>query len=478
MTFVAERFAEVRPLVEMEVQLARAAIAARGRFYEGDEAAIRYALSLARAVYVRAPDGRDVAVSRLLRPLRDRLVQLLWPLLDPQRLEIASPHELLPAARAAAEAARAARDEVVACLGHRLPFESLDREVRERHLVLVCGGGGGTGYVHLAAFALLEAAGLQPALIAGSSMGAILALFRAREKRFDMARIPEILADLTYTKIFRIIPQPSVYGLPGPLRLHLRGAIGHWFRNPDGSGMRLSELPLPILVTVTGIRRGKLPRPIEDYEQLLDVSEPDPGRWGLNTLHRSVQRVTQAVQELARIPRLTHKLVFGSTDETRDADAIDAAGFSASVPGVIHYDVVRDDARMKRLLDELLRKHNLLRLCDGGISDNVPVRTAWQHVQRFGLPGSGGRNAVVLALDSFAPRLLTPLWYPLQSIAAPAVARNRPYAHLYKAFRRTLSPLALLPSQRALSGIVARAKEELLGEIPVLQRLCAPIPAL
>src|SRR3954464_10585 len=290
MTFVAERFAEVRPLVEMEVQLARAAIAARGRFYEGDEAAIRYALSLARAVYVRAPDGRDVAVSRLLRPLRERLVQLLWPLLDPQRLEIASPHELLPAARAAAEAARTARDEVVACLGHRLPFESLDREGRERHLVLVCGGGGGTGYVHLAAFALLEAAGLQPALIAGSSMGAILALFRAREKRFDMARIPEILADLTYRKIFRIIPQPSLYGLPGPLRLHLRAAIGHWFRQPDGSPVRISDLAIPLLVTVTGIRRGRLPRPLEEYDAMIGVENPDPGRWGLRALHANIRR--------------------------------------------------------------------------------------------------------------------------------------------------------------------------------------------
>ncbi|TMA23400.1 MAG: patatin-like phospholipase family protein, partial [Deltaproteobacteria bacterium] len=328
MTFVAERFAEIRPLVEMEAQLARAAIAARGRFYEGDEAAIRYALSLARAVYVRAPDGRDVAVSRLLRPLRERLVQLLWPLLDPQRLQIASPHELLPAARAAADAARTARDEVMAALGHRLPLESLDREVRDRHLVLICGGGG---------------AGLQPALIAGSSMGAILGLFRAREKRFDMARIPEILADLTYRKIFRIIPQASVYGLPGPLRLHLRAAIGHWFRNADGSAVRISELPIPLLVTVTGIRRGKLPRPLEDYEQLLEVPDEDPARWGLHTLHRSVQRLTEAVQELARIPRLTHKLVFGSNEETRQADAIDAAGFSASVPGVIHYDVARDD---------------------------------------------------------------------------------------------------------------------------------------
>ena len=478
MTLLAERFAEVRPLLDMEVQLARAALAARGRLHEQDEAALRYALALARSWHVRAPDGRDVAVSALLRPLRERLVRILWPLLDPQRTQLAAPHELLPAARAAAAAARAAQSEVIDRVGHRLPREALEREVRDRHLVLVCGGGGGTGYVHLAAFALLETAGLQPALIAGSSMGAILGLFRAREKRFDLARIPDILQDLTYRKIFRIIPQASVYGLPGPLRLHLRAAIGHWFRHADGSPMRISDLAIPLLVTVTGIRRGKLPRPLEEYEQLLAVPDEDPSRWGVRALHRNVQRLTVAIQELAQIPRLTQKLVFGASEETRQADAIDAVGFSASVPGVIHYDVARDDPRMKQLLDTLLKRHNLLRLCDGGVVDNVPVRTAWQHVQRAGLPGTGSRNTVMLALDSFAPRLLTPLWYPLQSVAAPAVARNRPYAHLYKAFRRTLSPLALLPSQRSLQGIVARAKEELLVEVPILQRLCAPIPPL
>ena len=145
---------------------------------------------------------------------------------------------------------------------------------------------------------------------------------------------------------------------------------------------------------------------------------------------------------------------------------------------MIHYDVLRDDARMKELLDTLLKRHNLMRLCDGGVSDNVPVRTSWHHVQRAGLPGTGSRNTVTLALDSFAPRLLTPLWYPLQSIAAPAVVRNRPYAHVYKAFRRTLSPLALLPSQRSLQSVVDTAKEELLSEVPVLQRLLAPIQPL
>lgn len=479
MTLFKERFAEVGPLVEMEVQLARAALQARGRLHEEDETALRYALSLARAWHVRAPDGRDVAVAAVLRPFREKLIQLLWPLLDPQRKVLVEPHQLLPAAREAGRLASAARDELSRTLGHRLPDETLDREVRNRHLVLVCGGGGGTGYVHLAAFALLEAAGLQPALIAGSSMGAILGLFRAREKRFDLARIPEILADLSYRKIFRLTPQASVYGLPGPLRLHLRAAIGHWFRHPDGSPLRLSDLPIPLLVSVTGIRRGKLPRPLEEYERLFGaINDVELGRWSFAALHQSVRRLTAAISELARVPRLASRLVFGAAEETRQADAIDAAGFSASVPGVIHYEILRDDPRMKALLDGLLSRHNLLRLCDGGVIDNVPVRSAWKHIQRTGLAGSGSRNAVIFALDSFAPRLLTPLWLPLQSVAAPGVLRNRPYAHVYKAFRRTLSPLAILPNQRALDRVVATAKEELLEELPVLQRLLAPIGAL
>ena len=45
-----------------------------------------------------------------------------------------------------------------------------------------------------------------------------------------------------------------------------------------------------------------------------------------------------------------------------------------------------------------------------------------------------------------------------QRIAAPSVQRNRPYAHLYKAFRQTLSPLAILPAQaRELQLLAALA---------------------
>ncbi len=478
MPLLKERFAELGPLADMEVQLARAAQHARGRLHPDDEGALRYALSLAHCWQVRGPDGRDVAVAALLRPLRERVREVLLPLLGPSRSNPAEPYELLPAARACREAALAARKDLVARLGHRLPEETLDSEVRERHLVLVCGGGGGTGYVHLAAFALLEAAGLQPSLLAGSSMGAILGLFRARERRFDLARIPEILGDLSYRKIFRLGPQPSRYGLPGPLRLHLRSAIGHWFQHPDGSPLRLADLSIPLLVTVTGIRRGRLPRPLEEYERLGGLTTDDPEKLGLRALRAGVLRVTGAIAELVRVPRLASKLVFGASEETRQADAIDAAGFSASVPGVIHYDVLRDDPRMHDLLRGLMERHDLVRLCDGGVIDNVPSRTAWRFVQRAGVPGSGSRNTVILALDCFAPRLLTPLWYPLQSVAAQNVLRNRPYAHIYKAFRRTLSPLELLPQKASLARIINSAKEELLGELPVLQRLLAPIPPL
>ena len=47
MTLLQDRFAELAPLHQLEVSLARAALAARGRLEGRDEGALRYALSLA-----------------------------------------------------------------------------------------------------------------------------------------------------------------------------------------------------------------------------------------------------------------------------------------------------------------------------------------------------------------------------------------------------------------------------------------------
>jgi len=60
---------------------------------------------------------------------------------------------------------------------------------------------------------------------------------------------------------------------------------------------------------------------------------------------------------------------------------------------------------------------------------------------------------------------------PLQSIAAPAVVRNG-LAHLYKAFgERSRAGAAALAA--IVASVVDTAKEELLSEVPVLQRLLA-----
>src|SRR5262249_35063184 len=107
----------------MEAELARAALASRGRLEEREEGILRYSLSLCRSWHVRAPDGGEISIAGPLRPFRARLVQVLWPLLDPRRPVLASAAQLGAASRAAAVIAQGALSEIDAQLGHRLPRE-------------------------------------------------------------------------------------------------------------------------------------------------------------------------------------------------------------------------------------------------------------------------------------------------------------------------------------------------------------------
>ncbi|HNH49757.1 MAG TPA: patatin-like phospholipase family protein, partial [Myxococcota bacterium] len=94
-------------------------------------------------------------------------------------------------------------------------------------------------------------------------------------------------------------------------------------------------------------------------------------------------------------PEALREVVFGSDPATYDADIIDAAGFSASIPGLIHYDVLRDDKHMKNLLDDLYARYGITRLIEGGVVNNVPARPAYAEVMSGRL---GRRNPYVLAL--------------------------------------------------------------------------------
>ncbi|HYG66068.1 MAG TPA: patatin-like phospholipase family protein, partial [Anaeromyxobacteraceae bacterium] len=169
------------------------------------------------------------------------------------------------------------------------------------------------------------------------------------------------------------------------------------------------------------------------------------------------------------------RIYLGAEPETRGFDAIDAVGFSSALPGAIHYDVLREDPRMHAMLRGLLERHDVIRLVDGGLVDNLPARAAWGEVMSGRI---GTRNAFVLALEGFGPKLTQPLWFGLEQLAAQNVLRNRPFIHHLQSFQRVLSPIELVPSPDALAVAIQDAKAELAPELPAISRLCRPFPAL
>src|SRR5437762_704305 len=111
---------------------------------------------------------------------------------------------------------------------------------------------------------LLDEYGLKPKLMVGTSIGAVLALFRSRLPRFDQDEIVNIVRTLSWRKLFRAISTEHRYGLPAALRLFLRAGIGRWFGTDEKAGaIKLSQLPIKTIITVSGIRKGKLPHPVE-----------------------------------------------------------------------------------------------------------------------------------------------------------------------------------------------------------------------
>jgi predicted acylesterase/phospholipase RssA len=471
-----ERFQLTRPLEEMEIALVRAVVKNPDLANPIEEGIVRTALSLSRLYRVRH-EGRDVGMGAFLSPFREEVTRRLRPVLlgkSPPTRE-----QLLPHVRDLKEHTLHTRDALLKRFEDRVPADAIHKEIRHKALVMATGGGGGTGYVYVGVMALLDEFGLKPALLVGTSIGAVLALFRSRMTRFDQTEIINIVRGLSWKKLFRVISTENRYGLPAALRLFLRAGIGRYFNAASetgelaGTGMKLSELPVPTIITVSGIRRGMLPRPIEAYERLLTLSPRsflDPF-----AAARSLQSAMGAIAEFFTRPEVLVKIHLGADPMTREFDALDAAGFSSAVPGIIHYDVLRDDKRMHDLLGTMFEERGILRLVDGGLVDNVPAKAAWRAVHKGFI---GTRNAFILAMNGFAPKLTTPLWLPLERLAELTVTANRPYAHLFKDFKKTLSPLELVPSVEMLTRAIEMGRRQMTDELPFLSRMMAPLPPL
>lgn len=458
----------LRELQEMELTLMRTIVADPTWLAPHDEAALRWALSFARVSSVCVSDAPGrleyVEVGHATDGYRRRLKELLDYCIANDRVNREALRTQVSRVR---NLAAKERGELLKLFGSRLPAKALDRAVRRRPLALALGGGGGTGYVFLGAMAELEDAGLDVSLITGTSMGAILGAFRCRTKEFSLAGVRHLIERLSWRKVFRFLDTSSRFGLPATLKLYLREVIGHEFER-DGRFLTLGDLEIPLRVTVAGLSGGEAAEDPERYAHLLDEAVLDIRRF-----RQRAAGIARALTDITRQP--VRGLYLGGDELTREFDVLDAIGFSSAVPGVIHYDILRDDPRMIDVCQQLISRESVVRLVDGGLADNLPAQEAWRAVQGGAIPE---RDPFVFALDSFAPRLTTRhlLFLPLMRLAAENTRAGRQAAHLTLTFKNVLSPLSVVPTPEEFLRAIDSGRRETEPLVPLIRKMVGPIP--
>lgn len=442
----------LRRLERWEIALAQAQLDSPGALPRDREAALRWALGLMRA---READG--ISLEEPLARFREELGRTLAPIFEDGEVDLEAAALLAPvvAARTEAELERL----------ERLPVDraGIEEEIRQKKLVLALGGGGGSAWAHLGAFSLLEDEGIRPALLAGASMGAVLGLLRARSAVYDQGEVLHAIRGISLSRLFVPGGGAAVYGLPAAFRLRLREAVA-W---PGAEDLRMKDLPIPLVVTLSGVRREGLPRPPSFYMRLLPANRP---RLFLRSLGRLAEVATELVRARSLLP-----IRMGPGDFGSEFNPLDLVGFSCALPGVIHYEATTGPGGRHALFDRLLERHEVGWLLDGGLTENVPAKAAWHAVQEGAI---GHRNSLILALDGFSPRLSSGLWMPLQRIAQENVRRSLEYAHAVVTYSRTLSPTDILPSLNGLIRAIDLGRSQLAHQMPLIRKLTSPLPPL
>ena len=339
-------------------------------------------------------------------------------------------------------------------------------------LGIASGGGGGAGYVYPGVYRSLEAHGLAPSLMVGTSIGALMSMFRARRARYDFAPLVSGARALAWGKVFRVFQSENRYGLPATLKLYLRDTLGSMFQHEDGRPLWLSDMGIPLYIVATGITVDALKHDLGYYEHLID----DNVRLGMRDTVRSGMKAFGVLREFLSNRDALVEVVLGKTRGTEHFDVLDAAGFSAAIPGIIHYDVLRDDPRMKSILDALYAEHGITRLGEGGMVANVPARITWE---TLATGTYGRRNCFVLALDCLAPNPRRLTWYPLaQAVRSANVEADLAFADLYLDFKKTLSPMNLVPPLDQSLQAMEWGSERIQPHLPFITEMMKQLPVM
>lgn len=465
------QFSQLQPIRQLERTLVRAAVGKRNALATHELELLMYALNVARLSYVKTKAG-DVDVFETVAPFRHWLIEQMDYFVDPsgeRGVDWKGLHQLIGAVGSRV------RDVRTHLLEHHAATISLDRferEVTRKELVLVLGGGGGSGYAHLGALGLVAEMGLTPGLIVGASMGALVGLFRAERRDYDPVTTALALPRPSeWSHVFSPYRGYSKFGFPGTIELKARTVGTEIFEKLIGRPLpAIQELAIPYRAVVTGLRSG-IGLALGDVERRIEHTHV---RRRPQRFSRQLGLFLAVVRKMLENPRFLDEIVFGSDEHVRNFNAIDAMGFSCAVPGIIHYDLYDDASESADQLRALFADRHILRLTDGGVVSNVPARVAWQTVQRGEI---GYRNSFILAFDAFAPVVnLNAPFVPIQQLVRRSTLVNRPYCDHLIAYRQPPAPFQLLQSLDTLQRVISRVRNQLKPERPFIERMTKTLP--
>lgn len=422
-----------------------------------DSASLRWALSLARLTKIK---GADISLGHASDRYRAELFALLSSSIS-YRVNKEKLKELIPSITVLAKKER--RD--LLSLFSLLSPDALDDATRRRPLALTLSGGGGTAYVFVGALYALEECGIVPSVISGSSMGAILGAYRARTRNFSFDGVDALVEKTSWGKIAQAYSGPSRFGVPATFRLYLRDVVGHEFER-DGSFMRLKDLAIPLRVCVAGLSSQATIRDeeLQAYAHAFDQAAQEKSK--------KDKSVISLILDFAQKP--LKAIYLGKDALTAEFDVLDAIGFSAAIPGIFHYDIMRNDPRMIALVSNLFAKEGVFRLIDGGFVDNLPMQEA---INAVADGVCEGYDPFALALDSFSPGFNRHMFfYPLMRFAMENSREGHELSDLTIFFKEVLSPINLVPTKETFQYAIAHGRQEFSSHLPFIRKMVGPIP--
>jgi hypothetical protein len=303
----------------------------------------------------------------------------------------------------------------------------------------------------------------------------MLGLFRARAEAPEWADYKRLATSLDRRALFGPPRLWRRFGLNGLLSLELESSIGALFRREDGGRMSIGDLEIPYEAVVAGVRHRafeRLPRRFRAPQRGVAAAVPETRRSPVRLGPAIASRMWQVAAFFD--PRIVKGLVLGADDVSARVAAVDAAGFSSAIPGVLHYDVDPDTDPGAAVLEEIFERHDIAAMVDGGVVSNVPAEIAWRRVHAGRL---GTRNAVYVAFDCFHPQWdPAHLWLqPITQAIALQMGRNAQYADWIVRFEPTLSPVNLVPEPERFDLAMQWGRASIEERLPLIERLLEPV---